>query len=64
MLSAIASVTLPTTGEFLNLTLVNSGTFLGAVCFFAGAYLLFPPAPALPRTHRSDGQSSRERPRE
>lgn len=42
MLSAIASVTLPSTDEILNLTIVNSGTFLGAVCFFAGAYLLLP----------------------
>lgn len=51
MLSAIASVTLPTTGQVLNLTLVNSGTFLGAVCFFGGACLLLPPAPS--RTKRA-----------
>jgi hypothetical protein len=43
MLSAIASVTLPTTGEALNTTIVNSGTFLGALCFLGGAYLLLPP---------------------
>lgn len=42
MFSAIASVTLPTTDQILNLTIVNSGTFFGAVCFFAGAYLLLP----------------------
>jgi hypothetical protein len=42
MVSAVASLTLPTTGETLNLTLVNSGTFLGAVCFLAGAWLLLP----------------------
>jgi hypothetical protein len=41
--AAIASFTLPTTGEVLNITLVNLGTFAGAVCFFAGAYLLLPP---------------------
>lgn len=41
--AAIASFTLPTTGEILNITLVNVGTFCGAVCFFVGAYLLFPP---------------------
>lgn len=46
MVSAIASVTLPTTGEVLNLAIVNSGTFLGAACFFGGAYLLLPPAPS------------------
>ena len=50
MLSAIASVTLPTTGEVLNLTLVNSGTFLGAVCFFGGACLLLPAAPSRTRS--------------
>ena len=44
MLSAIASFTLTTTGEELNTTIVNSGTFLGAVCFLVGAYLLLPPA--------------------
>ncbi len=42
MLSAIGAFTLTTTGEALNTTLINSGTFLGAVCFFAGAYLLLP----------------------
>lgn len=31
------------TGEALNLTLLNLGPFLGAVCFFVGAYLLLPP---------------------
>ena len=42
MLSAVASFTLPTTGDVVNMTIVNSGTFLGAVCFFVGAYLLLP----------------------
>ncbi len=46
MASAITSFTLPTTGEVVNLTIVNSGTFLGAVCFLVGAYLLLPPVPA------------------
>lgn len=44
MLSAIASVTLKTTGEMLNTTIVNLGTFVGAVCFLVGAYLLLPAA--------------------
>jgi hypothetical protein len=43
MISAIAAFTLPTTGEEINTTLVNSATFVGAVCFFVGAYLLLPP---------------------
>jgi hypothetical protein len=45
MLSAIASFVLPTTGEVLNTAIVNTGTFLGAVCFFVGAYLLLPASP-------------------
>ena len=49
MASALASFTLVTTGESLNITIVNIGTFLGAVCFFVGAYLLLPPA-----TERTD----------
>ncbi|HEY4584266.1 MAG TPA: hypothetical protein VI980_06895 [Acidimicrobiia bacterium] len=44
MLSAIGAFTLPTTGNVINLTIVNLGTFLGAVCFFVGAYLLLPRA--------------------
>ena len=46
MFSAIAAFTLPTTGEELNTTIVNSGTFVGAACFFVGAYLLLPAASA------------------
>ena len=42
MVSALASFTLTTTGDVLNTTLVNSGTFLGALCFLVGAYLLLP----------------------
>ena len=44
MASAIAAFTLKTTGETLNITIVNSGTFVGAVCFLVGAYLLLPAA--------------------
>jgi len=42
MVSALAAFTLPTTGDVVNITLVNAGTFLGAVCFFLGAFLLLP----------------------
>jgi hypothetical protein len=51
-ISAIASLTLPTTGNMLNTTVVNSGTFAGALCFVFGAYLLLPPAA---RTKRVQG---------
>jgi hypothetical protein len=44
MLSAIAAVILPTTGEVWNIALVNLGTFIGAVFFLVGGYLLWPPA--------------------
>ncbi len=43
MAAAITSFTLQTTGEVVNITIVNLGTFLGAVCFFVGAYMLLPP---------------------
>jgi hypothetical protein len=43
MASAIAAFTLPSTGDVVNTTIVNLGTFAGAVCFLVGAYLLLPP---------------------
>lgn len=42
MLSALGAFTLDTTGDLVNITWVNAGTFFGAVCFLIGAYLLFP----------------------
>lgn len=39
-LSALGAIVLPTTGEPLNLALVNGGTFIGAVGFFIGALLV------------------------
>ena len=39
-LSAIGARALRTTGETANIALVNTGTFLGAVCFLVGAVLL------------------------
>lgn len=44
-LSALAAFTLPTTGEMVNITVVNVGTLLGALCFLVGAYVLLPAAP-------------------
>jgi hypothetical protein len=41
-ISAISAYTLPATGQFINVALVNIGTFVGAGCFFVGAILLFP----------------------
>ncbi len=37
MASALASFTLETTGETINIAIVNSGTFVGAVCFVVGS---------------------------
>jgi len=39
-LSALAAVVLPTTGEPLNLAIVNAGTFVGAMCFLVGAIIV------------------------
>jgi hypothetical protein len=44
--SAVASYVVPDSGAVRNATLVNLGTFLGALCFLAGAYLLLPRSPA------------------
>jgi hypothetical protein len=43
MASALASFTLETTGESINIAVVNSATFFGAICFLVGSYLGFPP---------------------
>lgn len=50
MLSALGAFTLPTTGEMVNIVLVNLGTFAGAVGFFLGAYLLLPARQTSPST--------------
>lgn len=42
MLSAIASDTLPHSHLQVDVRWASLGTFLGAVCFFAGAWLMFP----------------------
>jgi hypothetical protein len=39
-LSALAAVVLPTTGEPLNVAIVNAGTFAGAICFLVGAIIV------------------------
>lgn len=44
MISAIASFVVRSSGEAFNVSLVNSGTFYGAVCFFVGGLLLLPEA--------------------
>jgi uncharacterized membrane protein YhaH (DUF805 family) len=41
--SAVASYVVPDSGAVRNVTLVNLGTLLGALCFLLGAYLLVPP---------------------
>jgi hypothetical protein len=42
--SAIGAYVVPDTGSYLNAVWDNGGTLIGAVCFFAGAYLLWPEA--------------------
>jgi hypothetical protein len=40
--SALASYVVPTSDQVRNVTLTNLGTFVGALCFLAGAILLLP----------------------
>jgi drug/metabolite transporter (DMT)-like permease len=50
--SAVASFVVPSTDEVLDATVTNAGTFVGALCFLAGALLMRPQrvcGPALPR---------------
>lgn len=41
-LSAVAAWTDPATGEVLSMSLANTGTLLGALCFLAGGLLMLP----------------------
>ncbi|MGH2907042.1 MAG: hypothetical protein ACRDKI_09795 [Solirubrobacterales bacterium] len=43
-ISALGAYVVPDTGALLNAAADNGGTFIGAVCFFTGAYLLWPEA--------------------
>lgn len=43
-ISAVGAFVIPDTGELLNAVAANAGTMAGALCFFAGAYLLWPEA--------------------
>ena len=54
--SAVAAYIVPSTGQIRNVELSNLGTFVGALCFLAGAVLLLPertaePPPATPQVH-------------
>ena len=42
MASAVAPFVLPRTGAAVSLSWADGGTFIGAVCFFAGAWLTIP----------------------
>lgn len=47
MAAAVAAFVRPATDDLLDASLANSGTLLGAVCFFWGARLLLVPDPVL-----------------
>jgi hypothetical protein len=47
-LSAVAGYVVPDTGDLLDAALVNAGTFLGAICFLVGAFLMLPAARTAP----------------
>jgi hypothetical protein len=42
MVSAVGSFVVPSSGNPMNLVWSDGGTFLGALCFFAGAALMLP----------------------
>lgn len=42
MASAIGAYVLPSSGDAIDITLADRGTFIGAVCFFVGALLAIP----------------------
>ena len=48
--SAIASLTVPSSGELLSVRLMNAGTALGGLCFLIGALLLIPESAREERT--------------
>ena len=50
MASALAAFVLPDTGDLLDASLANTGTFLGALCFFWAARLLVVGEPDRPST--------------
>jgi hypothetical protein len=54
-ISAIGAYTIPSTGELASLVLDNLGTFVGGLCFLAGAVLLIPDEQLDPGTAPSGG---------
>jgi hypothetical protein len=52
MVAALATFVLPATDELLDASAVNSGTFLGVLCFLWGARLLLVPWPPVVADHR------------
>ena len=57
MASAVGAYVLPSTGDAIDVTLADRGTFLGAVCFFLGALLAIP---AWRRAADADGGAGSE----
>ena len=50
--SAVAAYIVPSTGQLWNAELSNLGTFVGALCFLVGAFLLLPERTARVETRR------------
>jgi hypothetical protein len=55
MASAIGAYVLPTSGQAIDITLADKGTFVGAVCFFLGALLVIPAWKSPPRDSGESG---------
>ncbi len=67
--SAVAAFIVPSTGDLWNAELSNLGTFVGALCFLLGAFLLLPertassePSAPRPPSGPPMGRSARSRP--
>jgi hypothetical protein len=57
MASAIGAYVLPTSGQAIDITLADKGTFVGAVCFFLGALLVIPAWKSPPRVGGESGEA-------
>lgn len=56
--SAIGAYVIPDTGELANALAANAGTFIGAVCFFVAAWLVWPEAAKLAEAERQSAVST------
>lgn len=56
--SALGAYVIPDTGELANALAANAGTFIGAICFFVAAWLVWPEAAKLAEAERQSEVST------